>query len=106
MTSTTTIMVRLRIMATITDRESHDIGNETEFPPHRARVVDRDTRNALIAAAWIMLLFGLAAYWLPTVMLAVGSVSTVLAGIVGAIFLVAFFAVFWLRARSQRKKGL
>jgi len=68
--------------------------------------VDRDTRNALIAAAWIMLLFGLAAYWLPTVMLAVGSVSTVLAGIVGAIFLVAFFAVFWLRARSQRKKGL
>lgn len=68
--------------------------------------MDRDTRNALIAAAWIMLLFGLAAYWLPTVMLAVGSVSTVLAGIVGAIFLVAFFAVFWLRARSQRKKGL
>jgi len=68
--------------------------------------VDRDTRNALIAAAWIMLLFGLAAYWLPTVMLAVGSVSNVLAGIVAAIFLVAFFAVFWLRARSQRKKGL
>jgi len=68
--------------------------------------VDRDTRNALIAAAWIMLLFGLAAYWLPTVMLAVGSVSTVLAGIVAAVFLVAFFAVFWLRARSQRKKGL
>ncbi|MEP6566173.1 MAG: hypothetical protein ABJB10_13630 [Mesorhizobium sp.] len=68
--------------------------------------MDRDTRNALIAAAWIMLLFGLAAYWLPTVMLAVGSVSTVLAGIVAAIFLVAFFAVFWLRARSQRKKGL
>ena len=68
--------------------------------------MDRDTRNALIAAAWIMLLFGLAAYWLPTVMLAVGSVSTVLAGIVAAVFLVAFFAVFWLRARSQRKKGL
>ena len=68
--------------------------------------MDRDTRNALIAAAWIMLLFGLAAYWLPTVMLAVGSVSNVLAGIVAAIFLVAFFAVFWLRARSQRKKGL
>jgi len=29
-----------------------------------------------------------------------------LAGVVAAIFLVAFFAVFWLRARSQRKKGL
>ncbi|CAN7600932.1 hypothetical protein [Mesorhizobium sp. LjNodule214] len=68
--------------------------------------MDRDTRNALIAAAWIMLLFGLAAYWLPTVMLAVGSVSTVLAVIVAAIFLAALFVVFWLRGRSQRKKGL
>ena len=68
--------------------------------------MDRETRHAAVAALWIMLLFGIAAYWLPTVMLAVGSVSTVLAGIVGAIFLVAFFAVFWLRARSQRKKGL
>ncbi|MFK0687825.1 hypothetical protein ACFX5Q_06410 [Mesorhizobium sp. IMUNJ 23033] len=68
--------------------------------------MDRDTRNALIAAAWIMLLFGLAAYWLPTVMLAVGSVSTVLAVVVAAIFLLALFVVFWLRGRSQRKKGL
>ncbi|OWK19069.1 hypothetical protein AJ88_47940 [Mesorhizobium amorphae CCBAU 01583] len=68
--------------------------------------MDRDTRNALIAAAWIMLLFGLAAYWLPTVMLAVGSVSTVLAVLVAAIFLLALFIVFWLRGRSQRKKGL
>ncbi|WP_192177849.1 hypothetical protein [Mesorhizobium amorphae] len=68
--------------------------------------MDRDTRNALIAAAWIMLLFGLAAYWLPTVMLAVGSVSTVLAVLVAAVFLLALFIVFWLRGRSQRKKGL
>ncbi|ANT53408.1 hypothetical protein [Mesorhizobium amorphae] len=68
--------------------------------------MDRDTRNALIAATWIMLLFGLAAYWLPTVMLAVGSVSTVLAVVVAAVFLLALFIVFWLRGRSQRKKGL
>jgi len=68
--------------------------------------MDRDTRNALIAAAWIMLLFGLAAYWLPTVMLAVGSVSTILAVLVAAVFLLALFIVFWLRGRSQRKKGL
>jgi len=39
-------------------------------------------------------------------MLAVGSVSTVLAVIVAAIFLLALFVVFWLRGRSQRKKGL
>ncbi|MDX8498691.1 hypothetical protein RFM99_09685 [Mesorhizobium sp. VK4C] len=67
--------------------------------------MDRETRNATIAAACILLLFGLAAYFLPTIMLAVGSVSTVLAAIVAAIFMVALFVVFWLRGRSQRKKG-
>ncbi|MDX8477656.1 hypothetical protein RFN28_04070 [Mesorhizobium sp. VK24D] len=67
--------------------------------------MDRDTRNAAIAAACILLLFGLAAYFLPTIMLAAGSVSTVLAAIVAAIFMVALFVVFWLRGRSQRKKG-
>ncbi|CCV05528.1 conserved hypothetical protein [Mesorhizobium metallidurans STM 2683] len=68
--------------------------------------MDRDTRNAAIGAAWVLLLFGIAAYYLPTVMLAVGSVSTVLAGVVAAVFMVAIFVVFWLRGRSQRKKGL
>lgn len=65
--------------------------------------MDRDTKNAAIAALWILLLFGIAAYFLPTVMLAVGSVSTVLAGFVGIVFVLAFFMVFWLRARNQRK---
>jgi len=37
------------------------------------------------------------------VMLALGSFSTVLAGIFGIVFVLAFFLVFWLRARSQRK---
>ncbi|CDX11367.1 conserved exported hypothetical protein [Mesorhizobium sp. ORS 3324] len=67
--------------------------------------MDRETRNAAIAAACILLLFGLAAYFLPTIMLAAGSVSTVLAAIVAAIFMGALFVVFWLRGRSQRKKG-
>ena len=66
-------------------------------------MMDRDTRNAAIAAVWIMLLFGIAAFYLPTVMLALGSFSTVLAGILGTVFVLAFFLVFWLRARSQRK---
>jgi membrane protein implicated in regulation of membrane protease activity len=65
--------------------------------------MDRDTRNAAIAAAWIILLFGIGAFYLPTVMLAVGNVSTVLAGIVGVAFVLAFFMVFWLRSRNQRK---
>jgi hypothetical protein len=65
--------------------------------------MDRDTRNAAIAAIWIMLLFGIAAYNLPKLMLAAGSISGVLAGIVAAVFLLGFFAVFWLRSRHQRK---
>lgn len=67
--------------------------------------MDRDTRNAAIAALWILLLFGIAAYYLPTVMLAAGNISTILAGVVGIVFVLAFFMVFWLRGRNQRKKG-
>jgi hypothetical protein len=51
-----------------------------------------------------MLLFGIAAYYLPTVMLALGGISTVLAGIFGTLFVLAFFMVFWLRSRNQRYK--
>jgi hypothetical protein len=68
-------------------------------------MMDRDTRNAAIGALWVLLLFGIAAYYLPTVMRAVGNVSTILAGVVAAVFMVAIFVVFWLRGRSQRKKG-
>ena len=69
-------------------------------------MMDRDTRNAAIGALWVLLLFGIAAYsYLPTVMQAVGNVSTILAGVVAAAFMVAIFVVFWLRGRSQRKKG-
>jgi len=68
--------------------------------------MDRDTRNAAIAAAVILLVFGLAAYFLPAIMLAAGKVSTVLAAIVAVVFMVGLFVVLWLRGRSQRKKGL
>jgi hypothetical protein len=96
--------MRHRIMAIITDRELHGIGIQVdEFPRRRDGMMHRDNRNALIAAAWIMLLFGIAAFYLPTVMLALGNVSTVLAGIVGIGFVLAFFLVFWLRSRSQNK---
>ncbi len=66
--------------------------------------MDRDTRNAAIAAFCILLAFGLFAYWLPTMMLAVGRISTVLAAALSVAFVMAFFAVFWLRGRRRRKK--
>ncbi|TPI16913.1 hypothetical protein FJW06_00910 [Mesorhizobium sp. B4-1-3] len=68
--------------------------------------MDRDTRNAAIAAAVILLLFGLSAYFLPAIMLAAGKVSTVLAAVIAVVFMVGLFVVLWLRGRSQRKKGL
>lgn len=65
--------------------------------------MDRNTKNAALGAAWIMLIFGIGAYYLPTMMLAVGGFSTILAGILAAAFCLAFFMVFWLRGRNQRR---
>jgi len=65
----------------------------------------RDSRNALIAAAWILLIFGIGGYFLPKVILAVGDYSTIAAGAVAALFVLAFFMVFWLRGRYQRRHG-
>jgi hypothetical protein len=67
--------------------------------------MDHDTRNAAIAAISIMIVFGLFAYNLPTIMLAAGKVSGILAALVAALFIFALFLVFWLRARAQRGKG-
>lgn len=63
-----------------------------------------ESRNSAIAAAIILLVFGLAAYYLPVAMRFVGQWSTVGAAVVGIAFVAAFFMVFWLRARSQRGK--
>jgi drug/metabolite transporter (DMT)-like permease len=65
--------------------------------------VNPESRNAAIAAFIIMLAFGLGAFYLPTIMLALGGVSTAAAAIFGVLFVVAFFAVFWLRGRFQDK---
>jgi hypothetical protein len=62
-----------------------------------------DNKRAALAAAIIMVGFGLAAFYLPTIMLAVGSVSPAAAGVVAVLFVAAFFLVFWLRGRSQQK---
>ena len=63
-----------------------------------------ENRNAAIAAAILLLVFGLGAFYMPTIMLAVGNVSTVAAGLIAVLFVAAFFLVFWLRARSQQRR--
>jgi hypothetical protein len=65
--------------------------------------MDPGTRSSAIAAAVIMAGFGITAYFLPTIMLAVGGWSPVAAGVVAALFVAAFFMVFWLRGRSRNR---
>ncbi len=61
--------------------------------------------NSAIAAAVLLAVFGLGAFYLPTIMIAVGNLSTGAAIAVAILFVVAFFGVFWLRGRSQRRRG-
>lgn len=63
-----------------------------------------ENRNAAIAAAVLLAVFGLGAFYMPTIMIAVGNVSTVAAGIIAILFVAAFFGVFWLRGRSRRDR--
>jgi len=42
---------------------------------------------------------------MPTIMLAIGGYSPMVAGVVAVGFVAAFFLVFYLRAHAQRRKG-
>lgn len=57
-----------------------------------------------IAAGIILLGTGLAFFFLPRLMIALGDISPWLAAVVGASFVLAFFLLFWLRARYQRSR--
>lgn len=63
--------------------------------------MDAQTRNSAIAAAIIMIGFGLTAYFLPTIMIAVGNWSTAAAVVIAVAFVAAFFLLFWWRGKSR-----
>jgi hypothetical protein len=63
-----------------------------------------ESRSPALAAAAILLGAGLVIYFLPSIVLWIGNFSPALAVVVGACLLLAFFAVFWLRARYQRRR--
>nr|WP_201026396.1 hypothetical protein [Paramesorhizobium deserti] len=65
---------------------------------------DPKTRSAVIAALAILLGFGILWILMPRIMLALGAESPALAGVFAVLFVLAFFGVFWLRARQQRRK--
>ena len=66
--------------------------------------MDRNNRNSAIAAFVIMAVFAIFAYCLPTIMLAAGRVSGVLAVLVVAVFMLGLFVLLWLRSRAQANR--
>ncbi|SES32320.1 hypothetical protein [Rhizobium sp. NFR03] len=66
--------------------------------------LDRRDRSAAIAAAVFLLVFGAGFLFLPRAMIYLGAISPYLAAFVGTVFVLAFFFVFWLRARYQRRR--
>ncbi|MBX3566843.1 MAG: hypothetical protein KF914_02210 [Rhizobiaceae bacterium] len=64
----------------------------------------QENRNAALAAFVIMAVFGIGLYLMPRIMLAIGDYSTAAAGVFGALFVLAFFLVFWLRGRYRGRQ--
>lgn len=64
-----------------------------------------ESRSQATAAGIILLSAALVIYFLPTIVLWIGNFSPTLAIVVGVCLIMAFFAVFWLRARYQRSRG-
>lgn len=62
-----------------------------------------NNRSSAIAAAIIILVVGVALYLLPKLVLWIGGYSPALAVAVGALCVLAFFLIFWIRARFQKR---
>lgn len=60
-----------------------------------------ETQRTLLGALAIFLGFGVVAYFLPSIMLALGDISPMLAGAFAVFFVLAFFGIFWLRGRAK-----
>jgi len=59
--------------------------------------------NPALAAAIILIGFGVLAYFVPPIMLTLGRYSLIAAAVFAVLFALGFFAIFWLRARYQRR---
>lgn len=62
-----------------------------------------ENRSSAIAAGIILLGAGLALYLMPNIVLWLGEFSPWLATGFGICVILAFFLIFWLRARYQRR---
>ena len=64
---------------------------------------ENDNRQSAIAAAIFLVVAGLALYFMPNIVLWIGGFSPALAVIVGVAVIAAFFGVFWVRSRYQKR---
>lgn len=65
---------------------------------------DRKNSSAALAAFLILFGTGIAFYFLPRAMNLLGALSPWIAGGFGALLVLCFFLLFWLRARYQRRR--
>jgi hypothetical protein len=65
---------------------------------------ENSNRSAMIAAAIILVGAGIVLYLMPMIVLSLAEISPWLATVVGICIIMAFFLVFWLRARYQRRR--
>ena len=61
-------------------------------------------KSPFIAAAIIMAVLMGSYFFMPPLLLAIAQVNEYLAYAVGALFIVSFFGVLWLRAHYQKKR--
>ena len=61
-------------------------------------------RSSAIAAAVILCVTGLAFYFMPTMMMVLSDISPWLSYALAIFFVLAFFAVFWLRGKRQQRR--
>ena len=66
-------------------------------------MIEQNQKSPALAAIVIILTVGLLFYVMPKVMLLLADYSVWLAAGFGALAVLAFFAIFWLRARYQRR---
>lgn len=66
--------------------------------------MDRSTRDAAIAAGLILAGFGVVGFYMPAIVIRLGAVSPYAGGAAALIFVLAFFGIFWLRGRRQRRR--
>ena len=67
---------------------------------------DNNARASFIAAALIILGVGVVFFFMPDIMLWLAQFSPWLSAAFGAVAVVGFFLVFWLRGRYQRNRKI